>query len=355
MIANTVQILRRSIAPGALLVTLAMPLSIVAQENVTEMRRAVDLFSNVLREGLGLNQRQGIFSPRNGDVQGRYLAGQGVTLSIVAPMRGTPDNVDISVRELGQSLDELALQLGGMMERGVVTRPDFDAMRDALALSLRTDEISLYYRDLMQQLTQIGSLPVMDRALAEAALQIRRLQSAAFADQSLLTGLDDELQTLREHVQSQIEALARLRRDISRQAAEAESMPEPATLAAWQATREQIELRVGELQRQLAGRMQTLRDHQATVQAEQQLARQQQMAEFEQQLFTTVCDFAGGLRDLPSGEYLNLVLVGAGRADEQVAVRYDRVYTISQRDLQDCQRGAITGGQLLETALSYEY
>lgn len=337
------------------LIALGVPSSAVSQENVAEMRRAVDLFSGVLRDGLGLNQRQGIFSPRNGDVQGRYLAGQGITLNIVAPLRGAQNSIDVSMRDLGQTLDELALQMGSMMERGVVTRPDFDAMRDALALSLRTDEVSLYYRDLMQQLAQVDGLPALDRALAQAALQLRQLQSADQSDQSLLSGLDDELQALRERLQSQLEAAMQLRRDISRQAAEAESVPDQQMLEHWQLAREQIDQQVQNLQRQISEKMQALRTHQATVQAEQQVARQQQLSEFERQLFTTVCDFAGGLRDLPEGEYLNLVLLGAGQASDQTAGRHDRVYTLAQDDLQACQRGAISGEQLRVSALSYEY
>jgi hypothetical protein len=337
------------------LIALGVPCSAVSQENVAEMRRAVDLFSSVLRDGLELNHRQGIFSPRNGDVQGRYLAGQGVTLSITVPLRGVQNSADVSMRDLGHTLDELALQLGGMMERGVVTRPDFDAMRDALALSLRTDEVALYYRDLMQQLAQIDGLPALDRALSESALQVRRLQSAAIADQSLLTSLDDELQVLRERLQSQLEAAGQLRREISRQAADADSMPDQQTLERWQLVREQIDQQVQELRRQVAEKMQTLRNHQVAVQAEQQVEREQQLAVFEQQLFATVCDFAGGLRDLPAGEYLNLILVGVGQADDRSAGRRDRVHTISQIELLSCQRGAISGEQLLERALSYEY
>lgn len=339
----------------AVLLVFCMSSGVAAQENIAEMRRAVELFSNVLRDGLGLNQRQGIFSPRNGDVQGRYLAGQGVTLNIVAPLRDAPDSVDLSMRDLGQTLDELTLQLGDIMERGVVARPDFDALRDALALSLRTDEVSLYYRDLMQQLAQVELLPTLERALSEAALQIRRLQSSTLADQSLLTGLADELQILRESLQSQMEAAVQLRRDVSSQAADAESVPDQQTLARWQAVRDQIDQQVEVLQQQLAEKMQTLRRHQAEVQAEQQVVRQQQLGDFEQQLFSTVCDFAGGLRDLPSGEHLNLILVGAGQANDQAALRHDRVYTIAQNDLQACQRGSISGAQLRETALSYEY
>lgn len=54
-----------------------------------DMQRNIDIFSGVLREGLDLNARAGIFSPLNGSVKGTYFREQGIVLEIISPLSNT--------------------------------------------------------------------------------------------------------------------------------------------------------------------------------------------------------------------------------------------------------------------------
>ncbi|MEX2334853.1 MAG: hypothetical protein WD600_11390, partial [Pseudohongiella sp.] len=122
---------------AAALVLPALPTSAqnLSTEQLAEMRRSIDVFSGVLRESLGFNERRGLFSPRTGDVQGHYLAGQGIVLELISPLQRYRGSA--SMQSLNSALEDLSSQLGSLMTGGVVSRPDFEAMRDSMALSLR--------------------------------------------------------------------------------------------------------------------------------------------------------------------------------------------------------------------------
>jgi hypothetical protein len=345
------QLFRRLVL-GALI---SFPAVGLAQESqVHEMRRHVDVLSSALRESLGLSARAGVFSPRAGDITGRYLARQGVLLEISTPLQAGRLPTGLSMENLSQSLDELSVQLSGLMERGLVVRPDMEAIRDAMALSLRTDEAGRFYRDQIQSLTDFESMATVERVLASSASALQRMQSAGHLDGAELGSLSTELQRLRQQLLQRVRGVEDLRREIRELAANTDSLPEQPILERWQLAREALVDGMSGLRQEVA-------QHAAAVDIAQQRWRQQQveqreleLAGFEMTLFGTLCDYAGGLREMPQHEYLTIVLRGVAEEDGSGG-RRDRVYVLAQSALQQCVRSVITPAQLLQQAETYSY
>ena len=129
----------RRLFPGAALLLMGMSAGgLQAQEvSLDEMQRNIEIFSGVLREGLGLNTRAGIFSPLNGSVRGTYFMKQGVVLEVISPLGNSRSSIN------WQSLEGSLQQLSGQISDFVSARTngaDLAAMRESMALSLRAEE-----------------------------------------------------------------------------------------------------------------------------------------------------------------------------------------------------------------------
>lgn len=350
---------RSAVRNGVLaLVLLAMPLSLAsaqnAEDHIAGMRRSVEVFSGVLRESLGLNVRQGIFSPRNGEVKGRYLLGQGIVLELVTPMQNNRAWPGVDMQSLNQSLEQLSGQLDSMMERGLVTRPDLDAVRDAMALSLRTDDVARFYREQLQMLSTLGDLPSIERTMSAAASTLQRLQEAGQLDESTIENLTSQFQALQGQLAMQIRETDQLRAEMRELAAEAQALPDEQTLDRWLTAKAQIEEQLTSLGERLNSQVSTLREQQQRARELQQVQREQDLAHFESQMFATVCDYAAGLRALPEDEHLTLVMVGVGELTEN-GNRQDRIHVIPQQSVAQCLRGEISGVSLAESVVTYSY
>jgi len=339
-----------------LLLTLPLPWASAqnAEDHIADMRRSVDVFSGVLRESLGLNVRQGIFSPRNGEVKGRYLLNQGIVLELVTPMQNNRAWSGVDMQTLNQSLEQLSGQLGSMMDRGLVTRPDLNAVRDAMALSLRTDDVARFYREQLQMLSTLGDLPTIERTMAAAASTIQRLQEAGQLDESTIDDLTLQFQTLQGQLAMQIRQTDRLRAEMRELAAEAQTLPDEQTMDRWLTAKTQIEAQLTALGEQLNSQISTLREQQERARELQQVQREQDLGRFESQMFATVCDYAAGLRSLSEDEHLTLVMVGVGDLTEN-GNRQDRIHVISQQSVAQCLRGEISGVSLAESVVTYSY
>lgn len=224
--------------------------------DVPAMQRDIAVFAGVLRGGLELDARPGLPGARGAGVSGYYLVGQGVVMQLNTPLRSRRGSMGLlGLQDALQSdIDALA-----ELRRGL-PRPDADAMRSRMALSLRGDPDT-----------------------AEDA-------PAAAAD------TDEAAQAATEQ---------------------------------WAQARARSE----------------------ALRARHQAEWQQQVTAFEQRLFDLLCDYGASLRLLPDDQYLTLVLSGLGGEDP--ARREDRLHVLSRESLLQCQRGEIDAAGLQQLALSY--
>lgn len=315
------------------------------------MRQSVELLSTTLEEGLGLNERRGVFSPRAGDIRGRYLQGHGVVLEVTRnwQIRGLPD-----MGAFSESLGQLSSQLDGLISQGVVQRPDFEAMRDQLALSMRSDEVAVFYREVMQQIAAMQEIPAIERGLATAISSMQTLQSMGQLDDSTRQAIADEIQHLRAELDQQLQTLGGLREQIRQQALTTQTLPDQATQRRWLEVREQLSEDLRTLQSRLSEQTALLSQQRQLAEQKEREQAEQDLALFQTRLFELLCDYGAGMRNLPLQESINIVLIGAGdnQADN---VRRDVVYHLGRESLMACQQGRLTAQALQSAAQRYQY
>ena len=321
-------------------------------EQLREIRRSIDVFSSVMNESLGFNDRRGVFTPRAGDVQGHYLAGQGIVLEIITPLQGFRSSTNLG--SLNRALGDLSSQLGSLMSSGVVSRPDFEAMRESMVMSLRSDEIAAFYSEQMQELSTLFDLPAIEQALASAAASAHNLSNLEEMDPASRARLSQQLQELRSELAQRLNDTEALREDIRARLMQTDAVPSEEVQQAWQRAREELDGQVAELRAQVAEQAQDLQQRSEAVQAERQLQWQQDIIELESTMFVALCDYASGLRTLPDGEHLTLIMTGLGSQSGE-GRRPDRIHVFNKSDLLACQRGDLDPADMGNRAVSYDF
>lgn len=325
---------------------------VLSQEELDELRGHMDVFSNVLKEGLGLNARAGVFVPRQGDVRGRYLAGQGVMLEIMSPLQGSRGAV--SAQAVNSAFQDLSSQLNNLMTRGAMMRPDLDAIRETMALSLRSDEVAEFYRDQLLRLSAIDDFSVIDRVLATASSSVQGLHTSGEIDTPTLQELSEQLRILRRELMLRVEQANTLRREMREQSQLIGTLPDEETRARWQQAREALQDQLAQLHVDALAQAGQLRARNEEINARRAAQWQQDVQAFESQTFAALCDYAAGLRSLPDRENITVVLAGLGEASNDGG-RRDKVHVVSKQNLMLCQRGDIDSRALRGRAVSYSY
>lgn len=330
----------------------AMSTSQAQETNLEEMQRNIDIFSGVLREGLGLNSRAGIFSPLNGSVRGTYFMEQGIVLEIVSPLANSRSTFNWQTLE--GSLQQLSGQISSFVNNqgGRVNPPDLNAMRESMALSLRAENVQGAYAQLMEHLRSIDLSSEVERALASASESARSLHQLGKIDDARLNELMAEVNEWRGQANERIAALQALRTDVNAAANDDTANDEEAATQ-FQNTLDQIVAALAPVREAAANRASELSALAAQAKREREAQWQQELVAFETNLFGLVCNYAGALRTLPDDERLTLVLKGLG--EETDSRRKDRIHVLSKRDMQGCLQGELAGEQLQSSARTYDF
>jgi hypothetical protein len=324
-----------------------------AQEVVLdEMQRNIEIFSGVLREGLGLNSRAGIFSPLNGSVSGTYFLEQGIVLEIVSPLASSRSSFNWQTLE--GSLQQLSGQISSFVnaQASRVSPPDLEAMRESMALSLRDETARGAYAQVLEGLRNVDISTEIESALASVSESARSLHQMGQIDDARLNALMAEVSELRGRVNERIAALQALRADVNA-AASNDATDTDTTVAQFQAALEQIVAAVAPVREAAASRAQELQAMAEQAKREREVLWQRELVAFEENLFALVCNYSAGLRTLPEGEHLTLVLKGLG--DESESRRKDRIHVLSKTDMRSCLQGDQAQQQLRGSARTYSF
>lgn len=317
-----------------------------------EMQRNIEIFSGVLREGLGLNSRAGIFSPLNGSVRGTYFMEQGIVLEIVSPLASS--RTTFNWQTLEGSLQQLSGQISSFVniQTARVNPPDLEAMRESMALSLRAENARGAYSQLLERLRSIDISSEIENALASASDSARSLHQLGQIDDARLNELMAEVSELRGRVNERIAAIQALRSEVNTAASNAETNDASAAQQ-FQTTLDQILAAAAPLREAAANRAAELQVMAAQAKREREAQWQQELVAFEGNLFGLVCNYAAALRTLPDNERLTLVLKGLG--DESDSRREDRIHVVSKSAIQRCSLGEITSQELGGSANTYSF
>lgn len=318
---------------------------------LVEMQRNIEIFSGVLREGLGLNSRAGIFSPLNGSVRGTYYMEQGVVLEIVSPLAN--NRSAFNWRSLEGSLQQLSGQISSFVNNQTtrVNPPDLEAMRESMALSLRAETARGAYAQLLERLRDSDFSSQIDSALASALESARSLRQMGQIDDARLDALLGEVNELRARLNERIAALQNLRADVS--AAASDDAASGSSVEQFQVALDQIVAAVAPVREAAASRAQELKAMAEQAKRDREAQWQRELLAFEENLFGLVCNYAAALRTLPDDEHLTLVLKGLGNESESRLE--DRIHVLSKTDMQRCLQGEQVQQLLQGSARTYSF
>lgn len=316
-----------------------------------EMQRNIEIFSGVLREGLGLNNRAGIFNALNGSVRGTYFMEQGIVLEIVSPLANSRNANGWQTLE--NSLQQLSGQISSYVNNQAdrVNPPNLEAMRESMALSLRAETARGAYAQLLERLRNVDISSEIESALVSVSDSARSLHQMGQIDDARLNALMAEVSERRAWLNARIVALQALRSDVN--AAASNDAADSATELELQAALDEIVAAIVPVREAVASRAQELQAMAERAEREREEQWQGELVDFEANLFGLVCDYAAGLRTLPESEHLTLVLKGLG--DESESRREDRIHVLSRVDMQRCLQGEQTHEQLQDSARTYSF
>ena len=119
-----------------------------SQEVVLEdLRKNISIFSGVLEDALDLQQSNNIFNTSSGNIAATYLHKQGVILEVRSPLANRRNRLS-----LGSFRESLLRLQSNRNPFATVNRPTINQSREALALTLRQDQVGEYYREMMEKI-----------------------------------------------------------------------------------------------------------------------------------------------------------------------------------------------------------
>jgi hypothetical protein len=324
-------------------------LSAQPAEDLHEIQRHIEIFASVLREGLGLNQRTGLFSALSGSVRGTYLADQGVMLEITSPLMN--QRSAFNMQSLGMSLQQLSGQLAEL-QAGRVPPPDLDALRESMALMIRAESLQGELRELVDGMAAADLSAQVEASLREASEAARTLRGFSRLDDAGLAAVQQQINALRASLQQEMSALGQLRSDVNTVGGSAEPLDD-GRVEDLNATLNRIIAAVEPVRAAASQMAQGLWDEVQAARQEQEQAWQSELAGFEASMFMLICDYAAALRSLPSDQRLTIVLKGLG--DETEERREDRFHVLRIADMQRCLQGELSSQQLQNEGISYSF
>lgn len=279
---------------GAALICIA-PIVSVNASSFESTEKEINILSNIVKASLQDNKALGLQH-----VQGRYLAGQGVVLTIKARgFRAHPSGFNFPTPELFEMEFEAAALANGEVDlaaiREIETAFEHVEMANERIASLADEERSLEFamRDL-------------ERSLRDIELETRLASEQARAE---LNKRSSALQQNLKELESKKEQVRQARKE-SKEALKAKS-------------KERVK-----------------------AQTEQ---KAQLITQVSDVLSQTLCDYGAGIKSLSPNEYVNFVIERAG--DE----RKDKIFIFQKKDVEQCVKGKLTAAKLLAKATSYNF
>ncbi|MEX0617361.1 MAG: hypothetical protein WDZ76_00295 [Pseudohongiellaceae bacterium] len=313
--------------------------------NVELLHRNIEIFSGVLGEAIGLDERAGLFSANTGEIDSIYLQGQGVLLQIRTPL---------AARRLRLNLDALNTSIQNLEVRRnpfeLLTRPQVAPTTEAMALSLRRDAVGEQYRDLQQQIRDNGFISEIRSAIRQGGQFARALQNLDSVTDSEYLQIESRLGGYQSQLNEHVAELRGLEQEVQRQAEESQQD----RFLQLQQSLEQLIASVSPLRDDAVDAVAELRQRHEEARANYASRWSSEVTAFEGDLFSALCGYGTTLWELPENESLILVLTDLGHetGDRE---RRDRIHIVKKGDLARCHAGDIDAPVLQRISISYDY
>jgi hypothetical protein len=321
--------------------TLFAELASAQNSEMGSLKRQIDVLSAVLEESLGLSGSSGLLGLSTGGVEGSYLQGQGVVLEIRTPLSGQRSRLGLA--SLGNAVRSLIPQSNSnpfaMLRASASASASADA--NAAAGASPTAAESGSWRQSMDAMANIDYSLVVSNALQQSSNALLALKDLSQIDAQEQAALQQQLDSLRSELQANV---SRLRSLAEQQDA----------ASGWQQQLDNLLLEIEPLKQRSIELAADLKQRAKTAEEAAAANWTAEVAGFETQLLSTLCQQGAVLTALPAGERVTAVLVGLGGSvqDEEHS---DKIHVLQGSDMKSCQAEEIDVDGLRERVVSYSY
>ena len=316
------------------------------------LQRNINIFSGILEEALELDQSAGLFGLSLGGIENTYLLGQGVVFEVRTPLANRRNRMSLaSLNSAMQSLQNRNNPFERMRTPTMPANP-----QPILPDTVNLERANNYYREMMDKISNIDYSLVVSTAIQQASDSARSLRSLGNVDESAFEAMRDEIEELRVSMQRNLSQLRELELEIR------DSSSADDAAAATESSENEMQAKLDALLasieplRELAlAKAQELQER--TEVAEQAYAErwQQDLEEFELDLYQALCSYGSSLHELPDGENISLVLTGLGEESADNPRRTDKIHIVSLAAMLQCQAGEIDATTLQQQSAQYSY
>lgn len=310
--------------------------NIQSMQNIEELQKSVSILSGIIEQSLEIEKPAGLFAMSMGTVDSKYLMDQGVVLEVRTPLSSQRNRLTLS--DLGDSMRELSNRPFTAIQPPQVPAPP------TLPLAVEDGGGTSIYEDFAQRWAEIDMSATVADAASKAAEAARSLRTLGELDQQSYDSLRDDINGIREQMREQLAQFYSLESQIDQAAAD-DAMAEK--LEQLMAAVEPLKQRAQLTANQLSARYEEAK-------RERDAQWDEDVAAFENDLYSVLCEFGASLKALPEDERVSIVLLGLGD-DIASNESSDKVHVMLKSDLTACQAGRIDAIELASRSINYSY
>lgn len=321
---------------------------VYAQEPViADLQKNIEIFSGVLTEALDLEQATGFFGMSLGGIDSTYLYGQGVVLEVRTPLANRRNT--LSLAALNSTLQDMQTSSNPFE---ILSRTNNPAPQATPAqASTPSNAAEEFYRAMMERISNVDYSLRINSAIQQAADYARSLRSLEKLGEIEYTSVLDDLDAIRVEMQVEFERLRLLEEQLGQAASVAANNVTENEL--W-ASLDNVLERLEPLRDRAVAKAEELRERSRVAEQEYAESWEQEVAVFEVNVYSAMCDYGSTLHLLPDDEHVTVILTGLG-VDSGESRRSDKLHVFNKSDLVSCQNGEINAHSLQERSRQYSY
>ncbi|WP_206483565.1 hypothetical protein [Thalassotalea sp. G2M2-11] len=288
----------------------------VNAEQFSSMHKQLDIMSNIIKSSVSIDKEDK--GKRVTDVDSVYLKGQGVVFTI----------------ETNAYFQQWRTGRFNLFANDIPPVPSVPAVPD----------IHLSHEDVDEEALNEKIEEAMEQAAEEYELAIESMENEREAYR--------QLQEKQRDLSYEVRELEREKRDFEYQMRRADKETK-AELKAEQKKIASKKATLDKLAKKLQAKAVALKERQKQKIKEKEIERIKHYRSLTVSLVESFCFYGNGLRALPRGEKLSLIIKGAGEKSRNGYK--DKIYVFNQKDLNECASEKITPNDLLAKGQGYQF
>ena len=317
------------------------------QPDIADLQKNIEIFSGVLTEALDLEQATGIFGMSLGGIDSTYLYGQGVVLDVRTPLSSRRNTLGLAA--LTSTLQEMQ---AGNNPFEILSRTSTTAQTSTpIESTVAANGAEEFYRAMMDRISNVDYSLRINTAIQQATDYARSLRSLEKLDEIDYRAVLGDLDAIRSEMQVEIERLRQLEEELRQATSTAANNVAESEL---QTSLDNVLGRLEPIRDRAVAKAGELRERSRIAEQEYAASWLQEVATFEANVYSAMCDYGSTLHLLPDDEHVTVILTGLGE-DTGESHRSDKLHVFKKSDLMSCQNGEIDAHSLQERSRQYSY